>query len=45
MTAPTNIKQFEENIRSLESGPLNDEEMQVMIKYGDAVHRLKKWFM
>lgn len=45
MTAPTNIKQLVENIRSLESGPLNEEEMQLMIKYGDAVHNKKKWFM
>jgi predicted aldo/keto reductase-like oxidoreductase len=45
MTAPTNIKQFEENLKSLDEGPLREEEMQFIKKYGDAVHSMKKWFM
>ena len=45
MTGPTNMKQFDENLRSLDEGPLNEEEMQFIKMYGDAVHNLKKWFM
>jgi aryl-alcohol dehydrogenase-like predicted oxidoreductase len=45
LTAPANLAQFEENISSLEQGPLNDEEMAFMRKFGDAVHHTKKWFM
>ena len=45
LTAPSNLAQFEENIGSLEQGPLSDEEMAFMKKFGDAVHHTKKWFM
>lgn len=45
LTAPANMQQFEENIAALEQGPLSDEEMQFMRKFGDAVHHTKKWFM
>jgi len=45
LTAPANLKQFEENIGSLEQGPLSEEEMAFMLKFGDAVRHTKKWFM
>lgn len=45
MTAPSNEKQFEENLNALNQGPLSKEEMAFMQKFGDAVHHTKKWFM
>lgn len=45
MTAPSNRKQFEENLASLREGPLCAEEMEFMQKFGDVVHAAKKWFM
>jgi aryl-alcohol dehydrogenase-like predicted oxidoreductase len=42
MTAPTNIRQLEENIASLRQGPLDEEEMDFMRAFGDAVHHTKK---
>jgi aryl-alcohol dehydrogenase-like predicted oxidoreductase len=45
MTAPRNIEQFEENISALSEGPLDEDEMLFMRKFGDAVHNRKKWFM
>jgi aryl-alcohol dehydrogenase-like predicted oxidoreductase len=44
LTAPTNEKQLEENLKSLNDGPLSDDEMKFMIKFGDAVYNSKKWF-
>jgi aryl-alcohol dehydrogenase-like predicted oxidoreductase len=45
MTAPANLKQFEENVKALKLGSLTQEEMELMTKFGDAVHHTKKWFM
>jgi aryl-alcohol dehydrogenase-like predicted oxidoreductase len=45
LTAPSNLKQFEENLNSLQAGPLNPDEMQFMQRFGAAVHHTKKWFM
>lgn len=45
LTAPRNIKQLDENLKSLSEGPLNEEEMHLMHEYGDMVHHTKKWFM
>lgn len=45
MTAPTNVKQLEENLKALSQGPLSQEEMEFMRKFGDAVHHTRKWFM
>lgn len=45
MTAPSNLKQFEENLDALRQGPLSDEEMEFMRKFGDAVHQTAGWFM
>jgi aryl-alcohol dehydrogenase-like predicted oxidoreductase len=45
LTAPRNIRQFEENLAAVPQGPLSEEEMQFMQEFGDAVHAMKKWFM
>jgi aryl-alcohol dehydrogenase-like predicted oxidoreductase len=45
LCAPSNIKQFRENINALREGPLSPEEMLFIKKYGDLVHHSKKWFM
>lgn len=45
LTAPRNIKQLEENLKSLDEGPLSEEEMTFIKKYGDLIHSKKKWFM
>jgi aryl-alcohol dehydrogenase-like predicted oxidoreductase len=45
LTAPSNIKQLQENISALSMGPLSEEEMAFMRKFGDAVYQAKKWFM
>jgi aryl-alcohol dehydrogenase-like predicted oxidoreductase len=39
LTAPTNIKQFNKNIAAVRKGPLDQEDMEFMCKFGDAVHR------
>jgi len=45
MTAPSNLKQFEQSLQELQQGPLSEEEMRYMITFGDAVYHQKKWFM
>ena len=45
LTAPTSLKQLRENLQLLEEGPLSDQEMEFMKKFGDAVYQQKKWFM
>ncbi len=45
LTAPTNIRQFEENLAAVRQGPLPDDDMEFMRQFGDAVHHTKKWFM
>ncbi len=45
MTAPKNLAQLEENLASLEKGPLDSEEMEFIKKFGDRIHHSKKWFM
>jgi len=45
LTAPSNLKQFEENISEIRKGPLTDEELVLMRKFGDIVYKSKKWFM
>lgn len=42
MTAPTNLRQLEENFASLDDGPLSETEMRRMREFGDVVHG---WFM
>jgi aryl-alcohol dehydrogenase-like predicted oxidoreductase len=45
MTAPSNMKQLEENLAALEDGPLSEEEMAQMQEFGDVVHERRGWFM
>lgn len=45
MTAPSNLKQFEENLAAVRQGPLCREEMNFMRSFGDAVRHTRKWFM
>lgn len=45
LTAPSNLKQLEQNLPALEQGPLTGEEMAYMKRFGDIVHDRKKYFM
>lgn len=45
LTAPSNLKQLEENLGALRQGPLCEEDMEFMRMFGDAVHHRRKWFM
>ncbi|MFH1862777.1 MAG: aldo/keto reductase [bacterium] len=45
MTAPSNLKHFEENLSAVRQGPLSEDEMEFIRRFGDVVHRTKKWFM
>jgi aryl-alcohol dehydrogenase-like predicted oxidoreductase len=40
LTGPATVEQMEANLKTLELGPLSEEEMQWMRKVGDNVHRL-----
>lgn len=44
LTAPSNLKQLEENMAAVRQGPLCEEDMEFMRTFGDAVHRRRKWF-
>ena len=45
MTAPSNMRQLEENLAATGDGPLSSEEMERMQEFGDAVHDRSGWFM
>ena len=45
VTAPANLRQFEENVAALQQGLLSEDEMGFMKRFGDAVRHTKKWFM
>ena len=45
LTAPSNMRQLQQNLAALDEGPPSEGEMAVMRAYGDAVHHTKKWFM
>ena len=45
LNAPSNGKQLLENLAAVRQGPLDEEEMQYMRTFGDAVHARRKWFM
>ncbi len=45
LMAPRSLRQFEENMRQIEMGPLQDVEMGTMREYGDAVYSRHRWFM
>ena len=44
LTAPSNLKHLEENLKAVRQGPLCEEEMQFMRTFGDAVRHRRKWF-
>lgn len=45
LMAPRSLRQFEENMRRIDAGPLPEEEMAGMREFGDAVYRRHGWFM
>ena len=45
LTAPSNLGQLVENVAAARQGPLSEEEMAFMRRFGDAVHASKRWFM
>ena len=45
LTAPWNLRQFEENLAEVRRGPLAEDDMQFMRGFGDTVHRNYKYFM
>jgi predicted aldo/keto reductase-like oxidoreductase len=45
LTAPSNLQQLRENLAAIRQGPLAEDDMQFMRRFGDAVHQSRKWFM
>jgi predicted aldo/keto reductase-like oxidoreductase len=45
LMAPSNLRQFEQNLAEVRRGPLADDEMRFMREFGDVVHRNYKYFM
>ena len=45
MTAPSNETQFADNLRDVRRGPLPEDEMDFMRRFGDQVHKRSGWFM
>jgi aryl-alcohol dehydrogenase-like predicted oxidoreductase len=45
LNAPSNIKHLTENLAAVRQGPLDEDDMEFMRKFGDVVHDRKKWFM
>jgi predicted aldo/keto reductase-like oxidoreductase len=45
LTAPRSLSEFEENLAAARRGPLDEEEMGFIRRFGDVIHSRKKWFM
>jgi aryl-alcohol dehydrogenase-like predicted oxidoreductase len=45
LTAPSNMSQLEENLRSLDDGPLSSQELEIITRYGDFIHYRNSYFM
>lgn len=45
LTAPSNENQFVDNLREVRRGPLPDDEMSFMRRFGAQVHQRSGWFM
>ncbi len=45
MMAPSNLKQFEMNLKEIRKGRLDEEEITFMKRFGDEVYKRRKWFM
>ncbi len=44
LTAPTNAKQLEDNLKQVARGPLCEDDMDFMRRFGDAVHQQSRFF-
>jgi aryl-alcohol dehydrogenase-like predicted oxidoreductase len=44
LTAPRSARELEENLAAVARGPLSEEEMSAMRRFGDAVHERSRWF-
>lgn len=42
LTAPTSLRQFEENLKAVRQGPLDSDHLEYMRRFGDAVHAAAK---
>jgi len=45
LMAPSNMRQFDENLEEVRRGPLESEDLQFMRAFGDVVYREYKYFM
>lgn len=45
LTAPRTQAQLRENLAAIERGPLDQEELTFMRRFGDAVHARHRWFL
>jgi aryl-alcohol dehydrogenase-like predicted oxidoreductase len=45
LTAPSNMRQFDENLEEVRRGPLAEDEMRFMREFGDVVYGRYKYFM
>ncbi len=45
LTAPRSERELRENIAAVHKGPLDEEDMNFMREFGDAVYKQKSWFM
>jgi len=45
LNAPSNMQQLKDNLAAVRRGPLNEEDLEFMKKFGDVVHHTRKWFM
>ena len=45
LTAPSNLRQFQENLAEVRRGPLDEDEMKFMRAFGDVVYGKYKYFM
>lgn len=45
LTAPSSLREFEENLAEIRKGPLDEDEMRFMREFGDRVEAQGKYFM
>jgi aryl-alcohol dehydrogenase-like predicted oxidoreductase len=45
LTAPRSEEELLENLAAIRQGPLSEEEMAFLRRFGDAVHTRQRWFM
>ena len=45
LMAPSNLRQFADNLADIRRGPLADDEMNFLRDFGDAVHHRRRYFM